>query len=65
MQLAPEWKRVLRRAWSIRLIGLAGLLTTADGILQAFGTHSLTLTIITAIVDGAAFMARLIAQKEV
>lgn len=30
MHLLPEWRAVLARAWSVRLILLAGLLTGAE-----------------------------------
>lgn len=68
MKLAPDWRRVLRRAWSIRLILLAGLLSGLevalpflDGLLPvppgAFAALSLVTT-------AGAFVARLVAQKD-
>jgi hypothetical protein len=30
MALHPDWKRILRHAWSIRLIALAGILSALD-----------------------------------
>jgi len=64
MRLVDDWRAVLRYAWSIRLIALAGLLTVADGILQALDIHSMTLTVAAALVNGAAFMSRIIAQEK-
>ena len=38
LRLLPDWKRILRKAWSIRLIGIAAVLTGAEAVLSAFGT---------------------------
>lgn len=69
MKLVPNWRRVLSRAWSIRLILLAFLLTVAevalpllDGLLPIPpGTFALLSGLATA----GAFCARLVAQKGV
>lgn len=69
MRLLDDWKRVLRQAWSIRLMLLAGLfsgleiaLPILDGILPvprgAFAALS-------GVTTAAAFVARLLAQKKV
>lgn len=65
MRLAPDWRRILRRAWSIRLMLLAGLLSGAEVVLPLFvdalprnlfaGLSLLTI--------GGAFVARLVAQQ--
>lgn len=34
--IIPEWKRVLRRAWSIRLAVIAGVFSGAEGVLPLF-----------------------------
>ncbi len=34
--LIPDWKRILRRAWSLRLILLSGLLSGCEVILPLF-----------------------------
>ena len=68
MRLLDDWKDVLRRAWSIRLMLLAALfsgieiaLPLLDGILPlprgAFAALS-------GLTTAAAFVARLLAQKE-
>lgn len=33
MRLIPNWRKVLRHAWSVRLIVLAGVLTGCEAIL--------------------------------
>lgn len=37
MKVDPEWKDILRRAWSVRLIFLAAVLTGIEVILPLFG----------------------------
>lgn len=36
MSLSPRWKRILRKAWSIRLMLLAGLLTGCEAVLPLY-----------------------------
>ena len=67
-QLLPDWRTVLRRAWSLRLILLAGLLTGCEAVLSAMGTEWLPVprwasALIVMVVIGAAFVTRLLAQK--
>ena len=63
MRLIDEWKAVLRHAWSIRLIAVAGLLTGIEAALPLFGfPASPWLAGTTLLVVTAAFIARLIAQ---
>lgn len=68
VNLIPGWKRVLRRAWSLRLMLVAGLLTGFEAILQVIPPDFLpvpkwALPIVTMLVIGGAFVMRLIAQK--
>jgi len=68
MRIVANWRRVLRRAWSIRLLVIAGVLSGAevalpiiDGVLPVPpGVFAALSGIITA----AAFVARLTAQKD-
>ena len=68
MRLLPDWKRVLRRAWSIRLMLLAGLLSGLEAALPFFGDMipipPRTLAALTVLVVAAAFVARLLAQSK-
>lgn len=34
MRLVPDWRRVLKRAWSIRLLILAGILSGVEVVLS-------------------------------
>ena len=67
--LLPEWKRLVKKAWSIRLIVLAGVLTGAEAVLSAVGTdwlpvpHWARMLLLFAVLGGA-FVARLLAQPE-
>ena len=67
-ELIPDWKRVLRRAWSIRLMLLAGLLSGLEAILPIVmdvlpWPRWLASTVISFVV-GLAFVTRLMAQKD-
>lgn len=67
MTLLPNWKRVVRRAWSVRLMVLAGLLTGCEAILplyqEAIPRGAFAVLSMLAIVGG--FVARIVAQKGV
>lgn len=68
MKLIPEWKRILRRAWSMRLMLLAGLLTGCEAVINVVGADWLPLPkwvrmLLILGVIGGAFVARLVAQK--
>ena len=68
LRLLPDWKQILRKAWSIRLIGIAALLTGAEAVLSAFGTDWIPvpmwgrMTLIFVVMMGA-FGFRLVAQN--
>lgn len=66
MSLIPDWKRIVRKAWSLRLMLLAGLLSGCEAVLPLFvdaiprGIFAgLTLAVIP-----LAMVARVVAQKE-
>lgn len=70
MKLLPDWQRILRRAWSMRLMLLAGLLTGCEAVLQVVGADWLPMPpwarmLVLLLVIGGAFVARLLAQKDV
>lgn len=67
MHLVSNWRRILRRAWSIRLILLAGVLSGVEIILPYFETAIPTGTFaaLSALATGGAFVARIIAQNGV
>ncbi len=67
MKLYADWRLILRKAWSLRLIGVAGLLTGCEAVLSAFGSDWLPIptwarmALVFAVLAGA-FVARLVAQ---
>lgn len=67
LKLVHNWRKVLTRAWSIRLLTLAGIFSGAESALPYLETLIdwprgifAGLTFLTV---GAAFVARLLAQK--
>lgn len=67
-QLLPDWRDILRRAWSIRLMLLAGLLSGCEAVLSAIGADWLPVprwasSLIVLVVIAAAFVTRLLAQQ--
>jgi hypothetical protein len=65
MNLIPEWKKIIRKAWSVRLMVLAGLLSGCEVILplysEAIPRNAFAVLSMLAIAGG--FIARLVAQK--
>lgn len=64
--LDPRWRLILRRAWSVRLMLLAGLLTGAEAALPFLG-HTLPRGVFataSGLTVAAAFVARLVAQRD-
>lgn len=66
MQLVTDWKLVLKKAWSIRLMVLASLLSGAEVILPQFTdvVPPTVFAILSFVVVGGAFVARLVAQPK-
>ncbi len=68
MRLIDEWRVVLRRAWSIRLMLLAGLLSGVEVVLPLLdGVLPIPPGIfapLSFVAVAAAFVARVIAQKD-
>jgi len=65
MNLLPDWKAVLKRAWSIRLIILAGLLTGLEVALPLFvdTVQRGVFAGLSVLASFGALWARLVAQK--
>lgn len=66
MKMIPEWRRIIKRAWSIRLMLIAGLLSGLEVALPFFA-DSMPRGVFAAasgVTVMAAFVARLIAQKD-
>lgn len=67
MKLRTDWRNTLRKAWSIRFMLLAGLLSGVEVAMPFFadGMPQGTFAALSGLCVGAAFVARLVAQKDV
>jgi hypothetical protein len=67
-RLLPDWRDILRRAWSIRLMLVAGLLSGCEAILPLFSDSfpmpRWASSALVAVVIMAAFVTRLLAQRD-
>lgn len=66
IKLIPDWKRVLKKAWSIRLILIATILSAIEAALPFITFVSIPpgyLALLVAFITGSAFAARIIAQS--
>lgn len=66
MRLITNWRQIVRKAWSFRLMFLAGLFTTAEAILPMF-VDSIPRGLFSAFTGLAitgGMVARVVAQKE-
>lgn len=67
--LLPDWQRILRRAWSVRLMLLAGLLTGGEAVINFVGVDAipmptwLRMVLISGVIGGA-FVTRLLVQRD-
>jgi hypothetical protein len=66
MKLSYNWKTVLKRAWSIRLMIVAALLSGVEVILPFFSgaIPKGTFAALSFLAVSSAFVARLVAQKD-
>jgi hypothetical protein len=67
MQLYTNWKDIVKKAWSIKFIILAAILSASEVILPLFFDYfdRGTFAILSFIAVSGAFISRLIAQKDV
>lgn len=67
MKLLPNWKKIVTKAWSIRLLAVAGLLSGCEAALPLFADTLPrgTFAVLSFFAVGGAFVARLVAQKDV
>lgn len=69
MRLIDDWHWILRRAWSVRLMILAGVLSGIEVALSVLSAYQVnvpiapgTFALISGLVTLAAFLARFVAQ---
>lgn len=63
--LRSDWKRIAKKAWSVRLMLVAGALSGAEAIIPMFGAYMPRRTfavVVFAVVMGA-LVARFVAQR--
>lgn len=66
IQLGTNWKQVVRKAWSVRFIIMAGLLSGVETILPFF-SHAFQPGVfagLSFVAVAAAFVARIVVQKD-
>lgn len=67
-RLHADWRKIIVKAWSIRLIALAFILTVIEVIFAVYGAPSFiplgTFAVLSGLTTAGAFAARLLAQKE-
>lgn len=65
MQLIPDWKEILKKAWSVRLILLAGLLSGVEVVLPMFSSSIPrgVFSALTFVTVSSALVARVMMQK--
>lgn len=66
MRLRRDWRAVLRKAWSVRLIAAAALLSGVEAALPLFDDKFPrgVFAALSFVVVGAALVARIVAQKD-
>ena len=64
--LVPNWRRLIRKAWSMRLMAVAGSLSAVEVVLPFFATSFPTglFAALSGVSVGAAFVARIVAQRD-
>ena len=67
MKLYDNWRQILRKSWSLRFIILAGILSGCEVALPLIGDHfdQGTFAALSFVFVCAAFIARLVAQKDI
>lgn len=67
MKLYDNWRQIVRKAWSVRLMVLAFVFTMIEAMLPLF-SHSVPpklFAMLSGLAVAGAFVARLVAQKDV
>lgn len=65
--LLPDWKKVLRKAWSVKFLALSGVLSGCEALMQITGTSFLPAGVgpaVIGVLSALGIFARVLAQKE-
>lgn len=67
MKLYDNWRDIIKKAWSIRFIVLAGVLSACEVVLPLFSDAlpDKAFAVLSFVSVAAAFISRIIAQKDV
>ena len=67
MTLHTNWRELLRKAWSVKFMALAFVLTLAEVMLPFFATDIAprTFALLSGLAVAGAFVSRLVAQKDI
>ena len=67
MKLYENWKLIVKKAWSVRLMALAFLLTMAEAMLPFFSdvVPARLFAVFSGLAVAGAFVARIVAQRDV
>lgn len=67
MTLYENWRQIVRKAWSIRFIVVAGVLSGCEVILPMFSESfpPKLFAVLSFIAVSAAFVSRIVAQKDI
>jgi hypothetical protein len=67
MTLKDDWRDVVRKAWSVKFMVLAFVLTMAEVMLPFFSdaVPPRTFAVLSGLAVAGAFVARLVAQKDI
>ena len=65
MTLLPDWKRILKKAWSVRLMALASILSGCEAVLPyaEFILPRGSFAAVSFVIVTAALMSRFVVQK--
>lgn len=65
MKLDPKWRDILRQAWSVRLMLLAGVLSAAEAVVPFFSDviDRRVFALLLAGITFGALVARIVAQR--
>lgn len=65
MKLLADWKHIVKKAWSFRLMALAAVLSGAEVVLPLFGDSIPRglFAVLSFVAVGGGLVARLVAQK--
>ena len=67
MSLLPDWRSILKRAWSVKFLTMAAVVSGCETILQVSGNALLPAGVgsaITGVLASLGILARVLAQKE-